>query len=115
MSFLIFANVPLDGAQEAAAAGSNARPHGSRLVFVDDIRRLLEALTVERMEIVAMLLEEGPMRAESIASLLARERTMVMHDLETLLDLEIIDLDHDASYLFGFNGMRVVLQYPIAE
>ena len=112
MSFLILANVPFDGAQERVAAGSNAQCHGSKFVFFDDPGRLLKALSPERMEIIRLLGEEGPMTVESISSFLAREKLAVMRDLQTLLDLEIIDLDCDASYLFGFSGIRILLQYP---
>ncbi|MGF6530485.1 putative transcriptional regulator [Paraburkholderia sp. GAS206C] len=112
MNFLILANVPFDRAQESTASCSSVRSRGSRFLLFDDPARLLEALTVQRMEIVTMLREEGPMTAESIASLQAREKTAVMRDLEALLDLEILDLDRDASYLFGFSGIRVILQFP---
>jgi DNA-binding transcriptional ArsR family regulator len=112
MSFLILANVPFDGAQEMVSAGSNARFQGSKFVFFDDPGRLLKATTPERMEIIRLLGEEGPMTVESISLLVAREKLAVRRDLEALLDLEIIDLDCDASYLFGFRGIRIVLQYP---
>jgi predicted transcriptional regulator len=112
MNFLILANFPFDRAQERTACGSSVWSHGSRFLLFDDPTRLLEALTVQRMEIVTMLREEGPMTAESIASLQAREKTSVMRDLEALLDLEILDLDRDARYLFDFNGIRVILHYP---
>jgi predicted transcriptional regulator len=112
MSFLILANVPFDGAQERVAAGSNAQCHGSKFVFFDDPGRLLKALSPERMEIIRLLGEEGPMTVESISLFLAREKLAVRRDLQILLDLEIIDLDCDACYLFGFSGIRIVLQYP---
>jgi len=112
MNFLILANVPSDRAQERTASCRSMGSHGSRFLLFDDPTRLLEVLTVQRMEIVTMLREEGPMTAESIASLQVREKTAVMRDLEALLDLEILDLDSDASYLFGFSGIRVILQFP---
>jgi len=112
MSFLILANAPFDGAQERVAAGSNTWFHGSKFVFFDDPGRLLKAMTPERMEIIRLLGEEGPMTMESISLFLARKKLAVVRDLETLLDLEIIDLDCDASYLFDFSGIRIVLQYP---
>jgi predicted transcriptional regulator len=115
MSFLILANVPFDGAQERLAAGGNDQLHGSRFLFFDDPGRLLEATSPERMKIVRLLGEAGPMTMDSISLFLAREKLAVMRDLEILLDLEIIDLDCDASYLFGFSGICMVLQYPLSS
>jgi predicted transcriptional regulator len=112
MSFLMLANVPFDETQENAEAVSGVQSRSTKFIFFDDPARLLTAVTPERMEIIRLLREEGPMTMESISASVAREKISVMRDLESLLDLEIIDLDRDASYLFGFDGMRITCQYP---
>jgi hypothetical protein len=110
MNLLILANVPVDETQQPAAAVGNAASDGSKCIVFSDPWRLIKTATVERMEIIMLLREMGPMTAESISSSLARDRVGVLRDLEVLLNLEILDVDRDASYLFGFDGLCVILQ-----
>jgi hypothetical protein len=51
----------------------------------------------------------------AVAMRLKRGRMMAGHDLEALLESEIIDLDRDARYLFEFDGIRIRLQFPHSE
>jgi predicted transcriptional regulator len=115
MSFLILANVPRDDMDGPLAALGNAQSRDSHCISFSDLQQLIETVTLERIAIIRLLREEGPLRAESISSCLARDKLAVMRDLETLLELEIIDVDRDASYLFGFDGVRVILHYPYSD
>ncbi|WP_459252617.1 HVO_A0114 family putative DNA-binding protein [Paraburkholderia sediminicola] len=79
--------------------------------FFEDTEHLLAILAPARLEIIRLLREEGPAPADTIAACLGRERLMVSRDLGVVLDERIIDLERDARYAFGFEGIRVVLQY----
>jgi predicted transcriptional regulator len=112
MNFLFLTNVALSDSGGNAGGIDRIQARGSKFLFFDDPVRLLAVLTPGRMEIIRLLCEEGPMTEESISLAVARDNLSVRRDLECLLDMEIIDLDRDASYLFGFNRMRVTCDYP---
>lgn len=79
-------------------------------MFFQEPENLLKAMTADRMQIIRLLRDEGPMTAETIAAYLERDKVMVRRDLKALLDFEIIDLERDAQYLFEFDGIEIRLQ-----
>ncbi|KAE8759307.1 hypothetical protein FSO04_14340 [Paraburkholderia madseniana] len=113
---LILETTSFDAMQERMDAILDGQHPDSTCIFFDELEGLLRTITAKRMEIIRLLLhDEGPMTAEAIAMRLKRGRTMAGHDLEALLESEIIDLDRDARYLFEFDGIRIRLQFPHAE
>jgi predicted transcriptional regulator len=112
MNFLILANTRFNDAQEPAVVTSSSPSQGCRGIVSSDLCGLIGIATVERLEIIMLLNEMGPMSIESICARLGRDRRAIVRDLDLLLDLQIIDVDHDASYVFSFNGLCVVFQYP---
>jgi DNA-binding transcriptional ArsR family regulator len=85
-------------------------------IFFEAPEGLLRTTTAKRMEMIRLLLhDEGPMTVEAVAMRLKRGRMMAGHDLEALLESEIIDLDRDARYLIECDGIRIRLQCPHPE
>ena len=115
MRLLILETTSFDAVKERMDAILNGQHPDSTWILFDEPEGLLWTVTAQRMEIIRLLHEEGPMTAEAIATRLQRGRMVVGHDLEALLDSEIIDLDRDARYLFGFDGIMIRLQFPHAE
>ena len=115
MRLLILETIPFDAVKERMDAILNGQHPDSTWILFDEPDGLLWTVTAQRMEIIRLLHEEGPMTAEAIAMRLQRGRMVVGHDLEALLDSEIIDLDRDARYLFGFDGIMIRLRFPHAE
>jgi predicted transcriptional regulator len=114
MRFLALETTTFDAKRERVNANAirNSQHPQTTFIFFEDAEGLLEAITATRVEIIRLLRNEGPMTAEAIAVRLKRAKLMVGRDLEALLDLEIIDLDIDARYLFEFDGLRICLQFP---
>ena len=112
MSFLTLASVPFDAMNHPINAFREDRNRDLNLIFFEDAEHLLAILAPARLEIIRLLREEGPAPADTIAACLDRDRLMVSRDLGVLLDAHVIDLERDARYIFGFEGIRVMLQYP---
>jgi predicted transcriptional regulator len=112
MSFLTLASVPLDAMNQPITAFCDDRPCDLNLIFFEDAEHLLAILAPARLEIIRLLREEGPAPADAIAACLDRDTLMVSRDLGVLLDAQVIDLERDARYVFGFEGIRVMLQFP---
>ncbi len=112
MSFLTLASVPLGTTNQPITAFRDDRPRDLNLIFFEDAEHLLAILAPTRLEIIRLLREEGPAPVDTIAACLDRDRLTVIMDLGVLLDARVIDLERDACYVFGFEGIRVVLQYP---
>ena len=115
MRLLILETTSFDAVKERMDAILNGQHPDSTWILFDEPEGLLWTVTAQRMEIIRLLHEEGPMTAEAIATRLQRGRMVVGHDLEALLDSEIIDLDRDARYLIECDGIRIRLQCPHPE
>ena len=110
MRLLTLQTVSFNCMQERMDRISVGRYSGSISMFFQEPENLLKAMTADRMQIIRLLRDEGPMTAETIAAYLERDKVMVRRDLKALLDFEIIDLERDAQYLFEFDGIEIRLQ-----
>jgi predicted transcriptional regulator len=116
MRLLIRETTALGAMQERMDAIVDGQHPDPAFIFFEAPEGLLRTTTAKRMEMIRLLLhDEGPMTVEAVAMRLKRGRMMAGHDLEALLESEIIDLDRDARYLFEFDGIRIRLQFPHSE
>jgi len=72
-------------------------------------------MNARRFQIVQLLVKEGPLTAERIAVRLRRNRMMLDRDLEALFEGEVIERDREQRYFYEFDGIRVLLQWPLAD
>jgi DNA-binding transcriptional ArsR family regulator len=115
MRLLIRETTALGAMQERMDAILDGQHPDSTFIFFEEPEGLLRTTAAKRMEIIRELHDEGPMTVEAVAMRLKRGRMMAGHDLEALLESEIIDLDRDARYLIECDGIRIRLQCPHPE
>jgi DNA-binding transcriptional ArsR family regulator len=97
-------------------AGFFRDPGESRtyISFIDPAR-VLRFMNDRRFQIVQLLVKEGPITAGAIAVRLRRSRMMLDRDLEALFEGEVIERDREQRYFYGFDGIRILLQWPLAD
>jgi DNA-binding transcriptional ArsR family regulator len=115
MRLLIRETTAFGAMQERMDAILDGQHPDSTFIFFEEPEGLLRTTAAKRMEIIRELHDEGPMTVEAVAMRLKRGRMMAGHDLEALLESEIIDLDRDARYLIECDGIRIRLQCPHPE
>lgn len=89
-----------------------AAPAGEQVyrVSYEDPVELLRFMTAERVEIVKMPLELGPLPQEEIAVRVGRNGGAFADDLRILLASEVIRLNEKYEYCFDHDGFRVILK-----
>ncbi len=88
--------------------------HRTYISFIDPVR-VLRFMNARRFQIVQLLVKEGPLTAEGIAVRLRRNRMMLDRDLEALFEGEVIERDRKQRYFYEFDGIRVLLQWPLVD
>lgn len=83
-----------------------------RICYEDPVEMLL-FVTAERMEIVKLLLEAGPLPEEQIALRTGRDADVLTDDLRKLLAGEVLGLNAKYEYCFDYDGLRVTLEWPL--
>jgi hypothetical protein len=68
-----------------------------------------------RFQIVQLLVKDGPLTAAAIAVRLRRSRMMLERDLEALFEGEVIERDREQRYFYEFDGIRILLQWPLPD
>lgn len=91
---------------------SDPNPECTYISFIQPTK-VLGLMSVKRFQIVQLLIRQGALTAGAIAARLGRNRLMVEHDLQILLESEVIELDRAYQYYFSFAALRVVLQFPL--
>jgi hypothetical protein len=72
--------------------------HRTYISFIDPVR-VLRFMNARRFQIVQ----------------LRRNRMMLDRDLEALFEGEVIERDREQRYFYEFDGIRVLLQWPLAD
>jgi DNA-binding transcriptional ArsR family regulator len=97
-------------------AGFFRDPGESRtyISFIDPATAL-RFMNDRRFQIVQLLVKEGPLTAAAIAVRLRRSRMMLERDLEALFEGEVIERDREQRYFYEFDGIRILLQWPLPD
>jgi predicted transcriptional regulator len=82
--------------------------------FIDPAR-VLRFMNDRRFQIVQLLVKDGPLTAGAIALRLRRNRMMLDRDLEALFEGEVIERDREQRYFYEFDGIRILLQWPLPD
>lgn len=77
--------------------------------------RVLRFMNEKRFRIVQLLVKDGPLTAGDVAARLRRNRMMLDRDLEALFEGEVIERDREHRYFYEFDGLRILLQYPLPD
>jgi predicted transcriptional regulator len=90
-------------------------PSGEReyRIRYEDPVELLQFMTAERMEIVKLLREVGPLLEQEIAIQTGRYGEDFADDLRTLLASEVLRLNAKYEYCFDYDGVCVTLEWPL--
>jgi hypothetical protein len=77
--------------------------------------RALGFMNDRRFQIVQLLVKDGPLAAAAIALRLRRSGIMLERDLEALFEGEVIERDREQRYFYEFDGIRILLQWPLPD
>ncbi|RFU44467.1 helix-turn-helix domain-containing protein [Paraburkholderia sp. DHOC27] len=81
----------------------------------DDPVELLRLMRADRMKIVQLLLESGPLPVEQIAARTLASNQALTDDLQKLLETGIVLLNANDEYCFDYDGIQITAEWPLSN
>ncbi|MEX3954729.1 transcriptional regulator [Trinickia sp. EG282A] len=88
-------------------AAMSGEYQGEFITFAS-VRELLEVLTVERWDVLTLLVGRGEMKAWDVAEMLGRPLDAVCKDIEVLVGRGVVDVSPEGALCFPYD--RIELQ-----